>query len=613
MKITTVERNKKSKTLHHRPFSTTHGIMHPLIETVNVLNVEEDESTLGTDKIITDNIDKNSFIVSDADEELLILIEFPREVHLEWIKLHALPHDDSQDANDVSAPKNVSIYKLSDLNKQFEDFDDIEADKEVVCKQKKLKKGQIIKLDTAKTIKFNKTKYFAIYIKSNQNDTESTYLNGISFKINNTVNDFGYDDTNSKTMQELDKLTDEWSVSEVSNTNNNNDVSEVHNIDIPLNSIRNRSTMCVLSECSILKRIIPKLKSYHEFVNNQNNSTTDVEDISDVIYGNDDNYSSINLINDYIHLLMDHGNDFDDIYDTFREQCNDTKLCEMKSCVMMNRNMRDRHTENDTKDEAYFNNDNQNDILTQRLFDKLHSYFFHTIQTGYRLSRDERNTIIDNESKSNEEMKYNENDGYSDRIAMRISSILRTKRNNKYRLNSTKFSMNSETISSHYNDYSFGIRFFYWNSYQHNQLIKDPAHSDTANKQPGSHKYGDSFNNWLIGTHNIVPPANGDQPLSFWYISNKYQDLKTELLNNAICHISLLQWNLLYAQCLDYQQTILVKNMQCGKSSHAEQYGLDEQCLMHIEHLIAIKVQCDFDVCRYVCVGPGSIKCVPIL
>eukprot|EP01084_Bolivina_argentea_P050109 92127_1 len=150
--------------------------MHSLIKTIIVLNVDKEESTLSADKIATSNVNDQSFIVSDADEELLILVEFNEIICLKSIKIYALPHDNT----DSSPPKKVNVYKLDNLNKDFSDFNNKAPNISIQCINKRLTKGQKINLNNI--FKFKKTKYMAIYIKSNQNDTETTFLSGITFQ-----------------------------------------------------------------------------------------------------------------------------------------------------------------------------------------------------------------------------------------------------------------------------------------------------------------------------------------------------------------------------------------------------------------------------------------------
>eukprot|EP01084_Bolivina_argentea_P011331 21177_1 len=153
---------------------------------VNVLNIDKENSTLPVNKLILNDtthtsIHKNGFIVSDADEELLILISFEEITNLKSLQIYALTNtiEELNDEMDISQPKEINIYKLNNLNINFDDLSCIKPDKTIKCKPKKLEKGQNINLQKAS--KFTKIKYLAIYIKSNQNGTENTFINGISF------------------------------------------------------------------------------------------------------------------------------------------------------------------------------------------------------------------------------------------------------------------------------------------------------------------------------------------------------------------------------------------------------------------------------------------------
>eukprot|EP01084_Bolivina_argentea_P070931 128983_1 len=118
-----------------------------------------------------------NYIVSDTDEELLILAEFKQSVDLQSIKLYASKLEEKEIGN-ASPPKHVEMYTLGNVSKNFDDIHIMKPVKVVKCSSKKLVKGQQIKL---KSIKFKKIKHMAIFIASNQIDSEQTYLTGITF------------------------------------------------------------------------------------------------------------------------------------------------------------------------------------------------------------------------------------------------------------------------------------------------------------------------------------------------------------------------------------------------------------------------------------------------
>lgn len=170
-----------------------------LIDTFRILNINDSESTVSEDRFPFQNsFKKESFIVSDVDEEILILVEFHDIVSLTSIKIHALPpaddnkdeesNDDDDDEDDDeeerSAPKEIQIFKIDDLSKDFNDVQEMKKDHSVNCKPNKLAKGQSVNLQKKAKIavKFKKVRCLAIWIKSNQAETEKTYLSGIIFE-----------------------------------------------------------------------------------------------------------------------------------------------------------------------------------------------------------------------------------------------------------------------------------------------------------------------------------------------------------------------------------------------------------------------------------------------
>eukprot|EP00485_Elphidium_margaritaceum_P006731 CAMPEP_0202695796 /NCGR_PEP_ID=MMETSP1385-20130828/9287_1 /ASSEMBLY_ACC=CAM_ASM_000861 /TAXON_ID=933848 /ORGANISM="Elphidium margaritaceum" /LENGTH=217 /DNA_ID=CAMNT_0049351873 /DNA_START=37 /DNA_END=690 /DNA_ORIENTATION=+ len=152
------------------------------ILTFRVLNLSTEESTISDAQFPRiEQMNAGLFIVSDADEELLIQIQFKDEVNLESITLFAL----QAPKEEYSAPKNVRLFKTDSLNSNFDDVkDNKKFDAQFVGKKEKLENGQkfSFKKNAKSTVKFNKVKYLLIYISSNIDGTEQTYLNGITLK-----------------------------------------------------------------------------------------------------------------------------------------------------------------------------------------------------------------------------------------------------------------------------------------------------------------------------------------------------------------------------------------------------------------------------------------------
>ena len=140
------------------------------IDTVTILNIDKQEASTNISplQLFTQNeIQPSSYIISDADQELLILTKFKTNIDLLSIKIHALEmkHDDL----DTSPPKQIHIYKINNLNVNFEDIKELTPDISIKCTTKKLAKGQNIKLQkhSKNVLKFKQIQYMAIYIASN--------------------------------------------------------------------------------------------------------------------------------------------------------------------------------------------------------------------------------------------------------------------------------------------------------------------------------------------------------------------------------------------------------------------------------------------------------------
>eukprot|EP01084_Bolivina_argentea_P309696 535745_1 len=298
-----------------------------LIKVFNVLNVDKDASTITTEQIPQQGIiNPNNYIISDADEELLILIEFKNIVHLQKIKLYCSVLDEVEDDVDISAPKRIHVYKLNNLNVNFDDIKSLTPNKSISCSCKKLYKGQNIKLSNI--IKFKKTKYVAIYTETNQNDTENTYINAISFHGRADEHKLGKQLTikpisnnpsteNNKLFLGFDdsKLTDQPHATILKDIIAKCNSAEILPINtrnlLTNNALTNDECEYMVMQCKCFKRICNILTKYHQFISKQQQLRSEDEKTSlnevdlDDIYGKY-GYTNTMLLNDFNHLLKSH-------------------------------------------------------------------------------------------------------------------------------------------------------------------------------------------------------------------------------------------------------------------------------------------------------------------
>eukprot|EP01083_Nonionella_stella_P133500 405894_1 len=319
---------------------------HPnnYIDTVNILNLDEDVSTISAMDLITqDHVKKESFIVSSADHELLILISFKDVLDLKSVKIHSF--DQKIDDEDVSCPKQVNIYKINNLSVNFDDLSSMKPDKTVTCNAKKLcKKGQVIHLQKSpkNAVQFNQIKYLAIYIDSNQNDTETTVLNAISFK---TI------------------VTSKPSSAAITFQSNSNTKQSL-----------NPSTQCTSNAalCDHVNDALKCLQLYQSLDISSNES--DRDRMMKQLNGE---YKT--FLDDYIHMMMRHNHEIDAIHDIIASMTGMNE-CALSTCTLASRHHRDR------EEESKEPNDMAPEVLFWRdTLDACHCYLYHLYDFGLRM------------------------------------------------------------------------------------------------------------------------------------------------------------------------------------------------------------------------------------
>ena len=96
-------------------------------------------------------------------------------------------------------------------------------------------------------------------------------------------------------------------------------------------------------------------------------------------------------INDFIHLLMNHDDD-----DSFSWIYDQLDLCKISKCLS--------HRRNTDKIESLTLNTNSDELPYYQVMDRIHCYYLHTFDIGYKIIRYEAHQILNNpqEIKSND-------------------------------------------------------------------------------------------------------------------------------------------------------------------------------------------------------------------
>ena len=144
-----------------------------------------------------------------------------------------------------------------------------------------------------------------------------------------------------------------------------------------------------ISTCLAAHRLSQILITYNKFKNDPKS----VKFTSMYQYINDklEAYNNKALLNDYIHLINDHQSNeqFEAVYDYLIS--NMDQPCNPTTCGNIERNNRDRSNEYDSNVRmALYHSEETQEVNVQQILDKVHCYWLHTFDFGYRLKRTER-------------------------------------------------------------------------------------------------------------------------------------------------------------------------------------------------------------------------------
>ena len=210
-----------------------------------------------------------------------------------------------------------------------------------------------------------------------------------------------------------------------------------------------------------------------------------------------------------------------------------------EKCLCVKRAYRDRTT--DKMKEIYFGFDEENEIITQQRLDSIHCQLVHVYDRA--------------EAKDNNDANI---------TTSSLKNIMMQSRNhNKF---NTK------------NVYQTGIRYYYWKYYRWN--AEPFVKFQDITTDPGNKK-GD-------GKH---------YQLKDWYVSAAAKDLKEEILafgQHFGVHISKGQFKVALKKMEKQLNTKECRKLKCSERDLEERYGLKFNCLISLNHLLAVYFYCSF-------------------
>ena len=487
---------------------------------------------------------------------------------------------------DISAPKSISIYKTMDLNVDFDEIDKLKPHKKVTCTLSNLPDGHRFKLngDSRNAVRFKSVKFLVIHVRSNQRGTEHTYLSCIS--LNTSKEALPKEVLVVRTYSP--KYRAEFDDQEM--TIKSNAYFATLNADVVnaqtdfsralLQSLRPRRAIgqqgpCILRECRCFRRILFVLHKYQLFISDAVSNEANADGATDLDDVYPDQYSNIDLVNDFVHVLYFHQGQLELMHAVLLK-LNRNSACNVMTCYVMKRNHRDRakHKAAAQMQRIYFIKETQ-DVVKQQLIDKIHCFFHHTFDIGFVPTQDELSRIFEGADVSAD------NDG--DAVLTKLRALLLV----KWKLHSSMVTApkNKFITSAGFDKYfSFGYRFYYWPHFRGNRNQHDMS----------------------LGMMSEYQDANEGHTLHDLYVVARHSTIKQELLFNNTRPLSVAEWRHLISKAQAHLTADIAKTLQTHwqytEHIHSKFYGIKNGAVVQLGHLTAMMAYCNYDVCKRFCV-----------
>eukprot|EP01084_Bolivina_argentea_P287424 493194_1 len=280
--------------------------------------------------------------------------------------------------------------------------------------------------------------------------------------------------------------------------------------------------------CPDFLRLLCILQDYNQCDGNLNLTSILIENITDIL-------------NDYFHLMCQHDSEHE-----FEYISNTLRACNIDQCIIYKRN-------NQCLKRFYAD---KLTAVVMNILDKMHCYFMHSYDVGYRLTSSERHEIFDRTEII--EQKKECNDSFHYGVLKKLNTTVTNKRHKYDEIFSDLDGRNNLKCS---------------------QLLPTTNHSNELTKcKYKTYSFGSEFQYGFEKQKEMI----------MYRVTNKYDSLKEELTSNSVSNINIKQFN--------HEYTKAKKHLN---SHYCKEKFFTGNEFISVEHILSFMIYCNYTQLQY--------------
>ena len=278
-----------------------------------------------------------------------------------------------------------------------------------------------------------------------------------------------------------------------------------------------------VNKCPCSQRVLISLKLYSFWLNGKKDKHFDT------LFSQLNKYSISSLINDFMHLKKHHSCNNNDMLNYFNDNLKCNNECDTNIVKRHYRN-RDECLDSEKRRLMYFRFVESKCVVTCQIFDSIHTYLLHSYQIK-NISILSQNMYTNDDDCDDIKLDIDiiNDDTTYDKI---IDDIL-----NENIIRPHKFITNNRMIAKKTSKYYENIKF----------ELRNDIYAVVLNDESMGH----FFNYW----------DKKSLDKNYYYVRNKYINLKLELVGNKIYRLTLIEWDDIILKCQYLMKTEYIKKL----------------------------------------------------